>query len=92
MTSWNSDEKKGRGIYWPATVGILLGQILVLLALGAVVVRYLEWSSDTNQAEFISVTKPSPPDGTHRSPSEAPVERVKGRAACYYRKAHGIEP
>jgi hypothetical protein len=33
---------------------IALLQLLVLFAIGAGVVRYLEWSSDAAQAEFMS--------------------------------------
>jgi hypothetical protein len=36
-----------------------------LLALLVAVVRYLEWSSDANQAEFMSATKPSASDPNH---------------------------
>jgi len=36
-----------------------------LLALLVAVVRYLEWSSDANHAEFMSATKPSASDPNH---------------------------
>ncbi len=54
MTSLNNEGERQRGIYWPRIVAMLFVQILILLALGAVVVRYLQWSSDANQAEFMS--------------------------------------
>jgi hypothetical protein len=80
MAAWNDEEAKKRGIYWPAFVAILLGQILILLALGVVVVRYLEWSSDTNQSEFTSAAKRLPSDGVDLTPSGVTVERVKAPA------------
>jgi hypothetical protein len=58
MTSFNSQRQSNRGISWSGT-------ILVLLALVFAVVRYLEWSSETNQAEFMSATKPSASDPNH---------------------------
>jgi hypothetical protein len=65
MTSFNSQRQGNRGISWSGTIGTLLVQILVLLALVFAVVRYLEWSSETNQAEFMSATKPSASDPNH---------------------------
>jgi hypothetical protein len=52
-------------------------QLLVLLAIGAAVVRYLEWSSDTAQAEFMSAIEAASDPG-HSSESST----VKGRTAC----------
>jgi hypothetical protein len=54
MPSFNSQCQSTRGISWSGIIGTLLVQILVLLALGFAVVRYLKWSSDVNQAEFMS--------------------------------------
>jgi hypothetical protein len=82
MSLWNSEGEKQRGIYWPRIAAIVFVQILVLLALAAVVVRYLEWSSDVNKAEFLSSTQPSVSDRNHL-PQSAPFERVKARAGCY---------
>jgi hypothetical protein len=62
MTSFNSQRQSNRGISWSGIIRTLLVQILVLLALAFAVVRYLEWSSETNQAEFMSATKPSESD------------------------------
>ena len=61
MTSFNSQRQSNGGISWSGIIGTLLVQILVLLALAFAVVRYLEWSSETNQAEFMSA-KPSESD------------------------------
>ena len=65
MTSFNSQRQSNGGISWSGIIGTLLVQILVLLALAFAVVRYLEWSSETNQAEFMSATKPSASDPNH---------------------------
>jgi hypothetical protein len=65
MPSFNSQCQSTRGISWSGIIGTLLVQILVLLALGFAVVRYLKWSSDVNQAEFMSATKPSASDPNH---------------------------
>jgi hypothetical protein len=65
MTSFDSQRQNNRGISWLGIIGTLLVQILVLLALVFAVVRYLEWSSETNQAEFMSATKPSASDPNH---------------------------
>ena len=65
MTSFNSQRQSNRGISWSGIIRTLLVQILVLLALGFAVVRYLARSSETNQAEFMSATKPSASDPNH---------------------------
>ena len=62
MTSFNSQRQSNGGISWSGIIGTLLVQILVLLALGFAVVRYLARSSETNQAEFMSATKLSGSD------------------------------
>jgi hypothetical protein len=56
-------------------------QVLVLFAIGAAVVRYLEWSSDAVQAEFMSATK-SAFDPNHSGESSAQIRRVKGLVGC----------
>ena len=83
MNSLNSKGERRRANYWPRIAAILFVQILVLLALAAVVVRYLEWSSDANRAEFTSATQPSVSDRNHLPQSSAPYERVKALAGCY---------
>ena len=62
MPLFNSHNQnvRGRGI-----AGTVVVEFLVLLALGAAVVRYLQWSSETNQAEFINATRPSASDPNH---------------------------
>jgi hypothetical protein len=58
-----------------------LFQLLVLFAIGAAVVRYLEWSSDVAQAEFTSAIEAAS-DPSHSSEFSTPNQIVKGRAGC----------
>jgi hypothetical protein len=51
-------------------------------ALSFVVVRYLEWSSDANQAEFMSATKPSASDPNHSGEFSTPIQALNVRAGC----------
>ncbi len=83
MSLWNSESESQRGLSWLRVAGIALVQILVLIALGALVLRYLEWSSDANKAEFLSSTQPSVSDRNHLPLSSVPFERVKARPGCY---------
>jgi hypothetical protein len=50
-------------------------ELLVLAALAFAVVRYVEWSSDTNLAEFMSAPETSASDRT-------PIQSLKGRTGC----------
>jgi len=65
MPSLNSQRQSNRSISRSEIIGTLLVQVLVLLALLVAVAFYLEWSSDANQAEFMSATKPSASDPNH---------------------------
>jgi hypothetical protein len=59
---------------------ITVFQLLVLFAIGAAVVRYLEWSSDGAQAEFMNAIEASDPSQTGEfSP---PNQTVKRQAGC----------
>jgi hypothetical protein len=62
MPSLISQNQNVRGIRWRGVAATVVVELLVLLALGVAVVRYLEWSSETNQAEFMSATNPSASD------------------------------
>jgi hypothetical protein len=86
MTVWNGEGETQRGVYWPRVAAMVFVQILVLLALAVVVVRYLEWSSDANKAEFLSSAQPAVSDRNHLPQSSTSLEQVKARASCY-RKA-----
>ncbi|WP_291869228.1 hypothetical protein [Bradyrhizobium sp.] len=63
-------------------VRILLAQVLVLLALAGALVWYVNWSSDVAWQEFIGAHEP-PVSGLNLHPQvQAPVQIVKGKAAC----------
>ena len=83
MRPYISSMRNGvRGISWSEIRRTLLVEILVLLALLAAVVRYLEWSSDANQAEFMSATKPSASDPNRSGEFSTLIQALKGRAGC----------
>ena len=52
-------------IHWRKIGTTVVVELFVLLALAFAVVRYLEWSSETDQAEFMSAIKPSASDPNH---------------------------
>jgi hypothetical protein len=58
-----------------------LFQLLVLFAIGAAVFRYLEWSSDAAQAEFMSAIEVAS-GPSHSSESSTPDQTVKRRTGC----------
>src|SRR5258705_4014120 len=59
MSLFNSQHQNDRGIRWRGITATAMVELLVLFALAFAVVRYVEWSSAVNQAEFMSATKPS---------------------------------
>lgn len=81
MPLLNSPNENARSSRQLGIAAIALLQLLVLFAVGAAVVRYLEWSSDAVQAEFMSATR-SAFDPNHSGESSAPIQRVKGRSGC----------
>ena len=82
MPSSGDQSPDHRGVDWPAVVRTLLVQLLVLLALSAAVIRYLDWSSETAWAEFIATSKSSLAEPKDRPQSSAPVQTVKGQKPC----------
>ena len=66
-----------RGIRWRGIAGTVVVELLVLLALGAAVVRYVEWSSDAALAEFMSATEPSASVASHSGEFSTPVQALK---------------
>jgi hypothetical protein len=58
-----------------------LFQLLVLFVIGAAVVRYLEWSSDAAQAEFMSAIEAAS-DPSHSNKSSTPNQTVKAQTGC----------
>jgi hypothetical protein len=59
MPLFNSQHQNDRGIRWRGIAATAMVELLVLFALVFAVVRYVEWSSAVNQAEFMSATEPS---------------------------------
>ena len=76
--SVNQSSQK-RSIDWPAIVRILLVQVLVLLALSAAFVHYVNWSSDLAWEEFIAADKAAMPDPKPQPESSAPIQKVKSK-------------
>jgi hypothetical protein len=82
MTIINSQQQNDRAMRWWGTAATVVVELLVLLALGVAVVRYLEWSSAVNQAEFMSATEPSASVANHSGEFSTPVQALKVRADC----------
>ena len=53
MPLFNSQHQNDRGIRWRGIAATAMAELLVLFALSFAVVRYVEWSSAANQAEFM---------------------------------------
>jgi len=53
MPLFNSQHQDHRGIRWRGIAATAMVELLVLSALAFAVVRYVEWSSAANQAEFM---------------------------------------
>jgi hypothetical protein len=60
---------------WRGAGATIVVELLIVVVLGFAVVRYVEWSSDVNLAEFMSATETSAHDST-------PVQSLKGRTGC----------
>jgi hypothetical protein len=73
---------ENRRIDWLGILRVLLVQVLVLLALSAVFIRYLDWSSERTLEEFSRAGIPSAPAAKSQPLSSTPVQDVKGRAKC----------
>jgi hypothetical protein len=57
MPLFNSQHQNDRGIRWRGIAATAMVELLVLFALAFAVVRYVEWSSAANLAEFMSATE-----------------------------------
>src|SRR5258705_10936264 len=68
MPLFNSQHQNHRGIRWRGIAATSMVELLVLFALAFAVVRYVEWSSAANFAEFMSATNPSSVDRRLFSP------------------------
>ena len=82
MPLFNSQQQHDRGIRWLGTGATVVIELLVLLALAFAVVRYVEWSSDAAQAEFMSATNSSVSDRNHSGEFSTPIQSLKGQAGC----------
>jgi hypothetical protein len=82
MPSPDNPNRTKPDIDWLGIVRILLVQVLVLLALSAGVIRYVNWSSDAARAEFTAAGKPALSGPTQQPQPAAPVEVVKGQKVC----------
>jgi hypothetical protein len=82
MPLFISQNQNVRGIRWRGIAATVVVELLVLLALGAAVVRYVEWSSDAALAEFMSATKLSASDLNHSGEISTPIQALKGRTGC----------
>jgi hypothetical protein len=82
MPLLNSHYQNDRGMGWLAIAVTVVVELLVLLALAFAVVRYVEWSSDAAQTEFMRATKPSASDLNHSGEFLTPIQALKGRAGC----------
>jgi len=82
MPLFNSQQQNDRSIRSQGTAATAVVELLVLFALAFTVVRYVEWSSDAAQAEFMSATKPSASDPNHSGEFSTPIQSLKGRTGC----------
>ena len=78
MPLFNSQQQHDRGIRWLGTGATVVIELLVLLALAFAVVRYVEWSSDAAQAEFMSATKSSASDPNQTGEFSTPIQASRG--------------
>jgi hypothetical protein len=78
MPLFKSQHHSGLTMRWLGAAATVVVELVVVVALGAAVVRYLEWSSDANQAEFMRATKPSASVANHSGESSAPIQASGG--------------
>lgn len=82
MPTIGNQRKMNQNIFWLGIIRTLLVQMLVLLALAGAYIWYVEWSSEAALKEFISAETPSLSGPNHAPQSTAPMQTVKGKAAC----------
>jgi hypothetical protein len=80
MPALDGTDAQARGGYWLGIVRSLLVQVMVLAAIAAAAVYYINWSSDAALAEFLDAFKPSASD--HSAGLSSPVQPVKSRTNC----------
>jgi hypothetical protein len=72
----------GRQGFWPSIARIFLVEMVVLLALAAAVVAYVNWSSEVAWAEFLAASKLAVPAPNQPNQPNQPMQPVKGKGAC----------
>ena len=82
MPSPDNQNRSMPAVGWLGIVETLLLQVLVLLALSAAVIRYVDWSSDAARAEFTAAGKPALSGPTQQPQPSEPVQIVKGQKVC----------
>ncbi len=85
MPLFNSQHQNDRRIGWLGIAVIVVVELLILLALAFAVVRYVGWSSDAAQAEFMSGTKPSASDPNHSGEFSTAIQPLNGASRAYFR-------
>jgi hypothetical protein len=78
FNSQNQNARSGRRL---GTVAMALLQLLVLFAIGAAVIRYLEWSSDAARAEFTRAIE-AVSDPLRSSEPSIPSQATTKRTGC----------
>jgi hypothetical protein len=81
LPSRRNQSPESTGIDWLAVLRTLVIQLLVLLALSAAVVRYVDWSSDRAFTEFTAARQPSP-QAIRPPPTVTPAEAIKRKLPC----------
>jgi hypothetical protein len=76
VLSKSGESAFSRQSFWASIARIFLVEIVVLLALSAAAVAYVNWSSEVAWAEFLTASKLAVP-----APNQ-PVQPVKGKSSC----------
>jgi hypothetical protein len=82
MASSRNQHSENEGFCWLGIVRTLIVQVLVLLALSAAVVRYLDWSSDSAWAEFNAASGPAVSAAKAHAQSAMPLQSVRKQVPC----------
>jgi hypothetical protein len=68
-----------------AIVRTLLIQVLVMLAVSAAAIGYLNWSSSVAKADFMKANELSLSELKREPPTSTPMQTAKAPMACYRR-------
>jgi hypothetical protein len=82
MSVRDNQSLRTRGFDWLGIARILILQMLVLLGLTGLVVRYVNWSSDAAWEEFSGISKPAALESKTHPRSAKPGEAVKRPGSC----------